>query len=98
MNRSTLSIKTKPALTNWKTEVSRKVRVPKYIEATSIEELRSRLQELANTYRVRPGSPSLGELEYRYELDDQDMVTTVHAYFVNKEGRRRQFVRLHRDP
>jgi hypothetical protein len=96
MNRPTLSIKTSEAPTTWRSESSQKVRVPQSLKVSSIEELRSRMQKLADGYHARPGSPPLGSLEYRYELDEQDQVQVVHVYFINKTNKRRRFVRLHR--
>lgn len=65
--------------------------VPAAYRASSINALRLTLQKLANERR-------LGELHFRYELDEQrDEANVIHAYFNGNNGRRRRFMRLRRE-
>jgi hypothetical protein len=81
--------------TRWIVEKGWKVNMPDDIEAASLDDLRKSLQDLADTYRPTDHSPSLGELEYRYELDDEDEeVIVVHAYFRDKHQNLQRFARV----
>jgi hypothetical protein len=80
----------------WIVEKSHKVKAPEYFFCASLDDLRAELQNLADTYRPGPDAPPLGELEFRYELDDDDQVLVVHAYFYNKHNDRSRFARLSR--
>lgn len=83
----------------WNVEASYKVRAPQFIKASSVPRLRTKLQSLADTYRPRPGSPALGRLTFRYELDERsDEVNTIYAYYENRHGKRARFMRLRRSP
>lgn len=68
--------------------------MPESIEASSLRELRQSLQDLANEYRPAPHAPSLGELEYRYELDDNEEVIVVHSYYRDKYTTLQRFARV----
>lgn len=81
----------------WKVEKSHKVRLPKYFDCHSLDDLRAALQNKADSYRSTVDHPPLGELEFRYELDGDDAVQIVHAYFYNKHRDRSRFARLMRD-
>jgi hypothetical protein len=81
----------------WIVQKSHKVNMPNSIDCANLDELRQSLQDLANTYIATDEHPSLGELEFRYELDDGDEPFIVHAYFYNKYGDRSRFARLVRD-
>lgn len=83
--------------TRWIVQKSHKVAGPDEYEVNSLEELRQLLQERADSYIATEEHPPLGELEYRYELDDGDEVFIVHVYFYNKYGDRARFARLVRD-
>lgn len=64
--------------------------IPAYYRAQSMSGLRAQLQSLADERRV-------GELHFRYELDElDDEALVVHAYFTGHNGRRRRFMRLRR--
>lgn len=64
--------------------------LPESYRVKSVSLLRSRLQELAYDRRV-------GQLHYRYELDEHhDKAVVIHAYFDGKNGRRHRFMRLRR--
>lgn len=78
----------------WIVEKSHKVNMPDSIECANLDELRSELQALADAYIATEENPSLGELEFRYELDDNDEPCVVYAYFYNKYGDRARFSRL----
>lgn len=81
----------------WNIETSHMVDVPVLIEATSIPELRRRVQEIADKKKVRTDRPPIGELSFRYELDPEGEVTVVHSYFIDRKGKRRRFMRLRRE-
>lgn len=83
--------------TRWIVQKSHKVRMPDSIDCANLDELRQSLQDLADTYIATDEHPPLGELEFRYELDDGDEPFIVHAYFYNKYGDRARFARLVRD-
>jgi hypothetical protein len=85
-----------PRLTCWTIEMSHMVAVPKYIEATTMEELRSRVQEIADSKKIRTDRPAMGEITFRYEVDKYDQVNVVHSYFLDKHGKLRRFMRLRR--
>lgn len=81
----------------WHVEASFKVRAPEHIRARDVPILRTKLQRLANTYRPRENSPPLGELSFRFELDDQsNEIERVYAYYRNKHGKLARFMRLKR--
>ncbi len=64
--------------------------LPTGYRARSMSHLRRQLQALATERRV-------GELKYRYELDDKnEEAVVVHAYFDGRNGGRRRFLRLRR--
>ncbi len=73
------------------------VAVPQFIEAQNVEELRSRVQSLADHKKAREDRPAIGEISFRYELDVYDRPEVVHAYFTNKHGKLTRFMRLRRD-
>lgn len=88
-------------ITRWNVETSHLVAshgeaIPDYIETTTLDQLRTCLQHLANGKEVRDDRPPLGELTYRYEHDKFDRVTVVHAYFINKHNKLARFMRLRR--
>lgn len=88
----------KRTLTNWQVESSQKVQLPKYFEVSNIAELQSRLQDHADDYLPSDDNPSLGDLLYSYELDENDQVELIRVHYRNKYGRRARFARLRRDP
>lgn len=83
----------------WKVETSwlvasRGEGIPKEIVVDSMEELRSRIQYLADG---KANKPPIGEVHFRYELDRMnDKAIVVHAYFTNKHNKRARFMRLRR--
>jgi hypothetical protein len=83
--------------TRWIVDKSYKVRMPDHMDCADLQELRLCLQDLADEYISTDEHPPLGELEFRYELDGQDQVEAVFAYFYNKHGDRQRFARLRRD-
>ena len=88
--------KTTQAVTRWTVESSQRVRLPKHFEVENLGELRSCLQEYADSYRPSDDNPPLGELLYSYELDSRDQVKLIRVHFRNKHGRRGRFARLSR--
>lgn len=80
--------------TRWIVQKSYKVAGPEYYDVQNLDELRSLLQARADSYIATEEHPPLGELEYRYELDDGDQPFVIHAYFYNKYGDRTRFARL----
>jgi hypothetical protein len=70
---------------------------PRAINSDTLSELRQKVQALANTVpkHARQQYPC-GPLEFRYECDDQDYVTIVHAYFKGLNGLRLRFMKLGR--
>lgn len=79
-------------MTNWNVESHSfaGLDVPPFYRAESMDQLRSQLQRLATRRR-------LGQLHYRYELDERnDHAVVVHAYFDGYNKRRRRFMRLRR--
>lgn len=92
-----MKIQQPPVDTEWKVIQSHVVDHPPVISADTLAELRSRVQVLANT-RPKFGRSRrpYGPLEYRYECDENDLVTTVHAYFKNHKAMRVRFMKLSR--
>lgn len=87
-----------PVDTEWVVEQAHQVNHPKTINSDTLFELRSRLRALAGNVpeharHVRPYGP----LEFRYECDEDDVVTRVHAYFIGHNGHRRRFMKLRRN-
>lgn len=80
--------------TCWIVQKSHKVAGPEEYWVESLDELRQLLQARADEYISTDEHPPLGELEFRYELDDNDQPFIVHAYFYNKYGDRTRFARL----
>jgi hypothetical protein len=83
--------------TRWIVQKSHKVAGPDEYEVETLEELRELLQDRADSYISTDEHPPLGELEFRYELDDGDEPFIIHVYFYNKRGDRTRFARLVRD-
>lgn len=80
----------------WDVETSQKVKAPETIRANNLSFLRTQLQELADTYRPTNEAPPLGDLHYRYELDERDRPLVVHSYYYNKDRKLSRFIRLRR--
>lgn len=78
----------------WIVQKSYKVSGPEYYDVETLEELRQLLQARADSYIATEEHPPLGELEFRYELDDGDQPFIIHTYFTNKYGERARFARL----
>lgn len=79
------------SLTRYMVETSHLVNVPCEIQSTSLKGLRKIIQEIADE-----SGRDFGEITYRYELDDLDRVTVIHAYFTNRKETRTRFMRLRR--
>lgn len=84
-------------LTRWIVQKSYKVGGPGYYDVENLDQLRKLLQDRADDYISTDEHPPLGELDFRYELDDGDEPFIVHAHFYNKYGDRTRFARLVRD-
>jgi hypothetical protein len=56
-----------------------------------IPELRRAIQAIADTSEFK-----VGELKFKYELDEQEQPNVVHVSFINSEGRIRRFMRFRR--
>ena len=80
----------------WNVETSHMVAVPRVIEADDLPELRGRVQQIADSKVARPDSPAIGELSFKYELDDKDEPLVVHSFFINRHGKKARFMRLRR--
>lgn len=80
----------------WNVETSHMVAVPQSIEADDLPELRGQVQQIADSKAVRPDRPAIGELSFKYELDDRDEPVVVHAFFTNLHGKKARFMRLRR--
>lgn len=80
----------------WDIETSQKVKAPASIKARSLASLRHKLQALANTYRPTNDAPPLGELHFRYELDENERPFVVHSFYYNRDGKLSRFIRLRR--
>jgi hypothetical protein len=93
-----MTIDQPPADTEWIIEQSHRMNHPRTINSDSLEELRSRVQVMANWVpdHARYTNPC-GPLEFRYECDHQNLVTVVHAYFVGHNGLRKRFMKLRRN-
>lgn len=92
-----MKLRQPPADTAWHVEQAHQVAHPVTINSDTLVELRERLQALADAVpaHARRHYP-YGPLEFRYECDENDFVTTVHAYFKGRNGLRRRFMRLRR--
>lgn len=78
----------------WNVETSHMVNVPKTFEVDTYDELRRRVQQIANRKSLHSDRPVCGELSFRYELDSNDEAVVVHAYFTDRHKKRRRFMRL----
>lgn len=86
-----------PADTEWVVEQSHRVQAIRSINSDTLPELRSRLQALADEVPVHARKQyPYGPLDYRYECDEDDRVSVVHAYFKGHNGLRRRFMKLRR--
>lgn len=94
MNRPVLKLR--QPITTWVVEEEYIVGLPPSFEALTLEVLRQELQQSTLRYRTRPDRPPIGPLSFRYETDNRDRVTVVHAYFTGKDGRRKRYARLRR--
>ena len=95
MNKPVL---TTPAgvITAWLVESSHMANTPDLMKAPTLRALRRKVQAIADSKPYRRGVPPMGQIQFRYEVDDQDCVTIVHCYFVNKHGDQKRFMRLKR--
>jgi len=84
MSRPILKLKYPPQ--QWEVEMSFRVEVPTVFKVKNIEELRSRVQAIAN----RPSRVPFGPIEF---IGDDRI---IHCYFTDKLGDRRRFMRLRR--
>lgn len=89
-------LKLKAPITQWKVEASHMVEMPDKLEALNLDVLRHQLQQLTLRYRPSRGKPPLGPLTFRYETDEQDRVTIIHAYFTGRDKKLKRFARLRR--
>jgi len=80
----------------WRIETSHMVAVPQSIEVDDLPELRRQVQQIADSKAVRPDRPAIGELSFKYELDDHDEPVVVHSFFTNRHGKKARFMRLRR--
>lgn len=70
-------------------ETSHLVNVTNEIHSSSLKGIRRVIQGIAD-------ERDFGEISYRYELDDADQVTAIHAYFISRGGSKMRFMRLRR--
>jgi hypothetical protein len=94
MNKPILKLPRK--LICWTVEKSHLFNPPRYIEATSLEELRRRIQKYADEKPPREGIPPMGEITFRYETEG-DEVVCVHSFFTNRYGNAQRFMRVRRN-
>jgi len=80
----------------WNVETSHMVAIPQVIVADDLPELRRRVQLIADSKVARPDSPAIGELSFKYELDEADEPVVVHSFFINRHGKKARFMRLRR--
>lgn len=80
----------------WKIETSYTVDHPAEVEVADIPELRSWVQGRADAKKVRVDRPPIGKLHFRYEHDERDQPSVVHAYFTDRHRGRKRFMRLRR--
>jgi hypothetical protein len=88
-----------PVDTEWLITQSFLINHPPIIASDTLPELRSRVGLLAreaSRIAAARDKPRLGEIEFRYETDTDDLVTVVHCYFKGVGGVRRRFMRLER--
>lgn len=83
--------------TRWVIETSHLVAIPTHIDANGLVDLRRQVQHIADTKRTHTDRPPIGDLEYRYELDEQERPIKVHCFFIDSRGKRRRFMRLRRE-
>ena len=76
----------------WQVERSFLVSCPPKIWSSSVAELRSLVQRMADE---RP-EKQLGEISFRYELDNHENPCVVHCYFKGRAGVRKRFMILRR--
>ena len=80
-------------MTKWKVTQSHLIEHPTLIKATSLHALRLMVQGLAD-FNKRPVHRPFGQLDWRYELGEDDQVSVVYAYFKGRNNTRRRFMRL----
>jgi hypothetical protein len=80
----------------WTVDSSHLFNPPPHLDCTDLQDLRRQVQAIADEHSANRSSRQLafGKLEFRYEADDEDVITVVHAYFVNKLGQRQRYMRL----
>lgn len=87
-----------PVDTEWKTTQSHRPNVPKMLNSDSLQELRDKIQALADEASTHKGKDKhtrgYGLLSFRYEIDDNNMVTVIHSYFKGRRGVKFRFMRL----
>lgn len=79
----------------WIVEASHMVAVPQEYCAYSLKDLIKQVQETADSKRC---DPPMGDISFRYELDDDLIPVVAHTYFINKRGKQARFMRLRRKP
>lgn len=82
--------------TTWAIEQSHIIAHPETIDTHSLPELRVLVQRYADNKKSRPDCPPMGEIHFRYEMDEDDKVNLVHTYFTNQRGKLQRFMRLRR--
>ena len=80
----------------WIVEKSHKVGGPSRYDCDSLDQLKQMLQSRADSYRACEGSPALGELSFRYELDADEQPEVIYAYYRDKTNIKQRFIRLRR--
>lgn len=83
-------------MTKWNILSSHMAAVPQFYEAENLRDLRQQIQTTADNKVVRHDRPPMGQISFRYELDENDRVCKVHAYFTNKHGKQARFMKLER--
>lgn len=86
-----------PADTRWVVTHSWLLDHPESINTDDLGELRNRIQAMADKAKVTTGGKGFGRISYRYECDKRDYVTVVHAYFIDRKGLNKRFMKLRRD-
>ena len=81
----------------WDIESSHMCNVPRCVEVESMAELRSWVQDIADSKKVRSDRPAMDEITFRYEIDESiEEVNVTHCYFTDRHGKQRRFMRLRR--
>lgn len=92
-----MTISQPPADTVWAVSKSFVFEHPSHFQSDSLRELRSKVSEFCRiTNTKRDSRKRIRDLSFRYETDEDDVVTAVHVYFMGYTKKQLRLFRLDR--